>query len=412
MIRFFSDIQDVKVTEKLVYKIIHQYGPIAKNEAFTHVGSSLATVSRIIDSLAKKGMIRVENEEIAGGRTPSTYTIDPEACYSFGAYISADVYGIGLCDMSGKILEKTAHLFSTNTRPAEVVDFFTQFITTVLSRYQIDSEKISGIGVSVEGPILREKGIIYHPYHLTEPGWEMVSLKDLLEMKTGHTVWVDCIAETALMSELVYGEHKGCAGAAYLRVDKGIGCAIYANGMFGMGSEDFSSRVGHTVIDFRGKTCVCGRRGCLETYGAMEEIAKGISARTPDLFTKNTAPMPNMENVWEKSSLLLPFESCRLSEDPAFREYFEELTDAFAVAIVNFLYLTSPKILFLAGRTIQHFPVLLDRMLEKIRQEYTPNLPQALQCVSTTLDDRRLITGSSFLVFNSFIQYFSHNVSR
>ncbi len=405
MIQFFSDIQDIKVSEKSIYKIIHQYGPITKNGILEHLQSTLTTLSRFIDSLETKGLILITNKGTAGGRNPAEYAINPEACYSFGAYISADIYGIGLCDMAGNVLEKTALLFSETTTPDEVAEFFQHFISWVLTHYQLDPEKIPGIGVAVEGPILREKGIIYHPYHLPKPRWDMVPFKDLLEMKTGYEVWIDCIVESVLMSELVYGQYKGCSRAAYLRIDKGIGCAVYSNGVFGAGNEDFGNSIGHSVVDFRGPLCTCGRKGCLETYASMESIVNGLLKVRPDIDLQS-AGYTHEKQAWEYSPLLRPIESYQSSSDFEVVHYFEVLAEVFAAAISNFLYFTRPHVLFWAGRTVTQLPLIFENVIEQIQYYYDQNFMQNIEFAQSELNDALIIKGAGFLVLNNYIGYF------
>jgi predicted NBD/HSP70 family sugar kinase len=309
--------------------------------------------------------------------------------------------------MSGNIIEKTAHLFDETTTPAEVAEFFNQFIDRIFSQYQLDPEKVPGIGVSVEGPILREKGIIYHPYHLPKPGWDMVPFRDLLELKTGHAVWLDCIVESALMGELVYGQHKGCTRAAYLRIDKGIGCAVYSHGAFGAGNEDFGNSLGHSVIDFQGSPCVCGRKGCLETYASMDSIVAGLQRIKPDIeIHMENAEYTDERQVWEYASLLQPIEPYQSSVEPEILHYFEKLAEVFAAAILNFLYFTRPRVLFLAGRTVKQLPAMFENVIGQIQRHYDQNFMQNIQVVQSELDDVQIIKGASFLVINNYIEYF------
>lgn len=406
MIRLFSEIQDVKVSEKSIYKIIYQYGPITKNGILNHLQSSLTTISRFIDNLEKNGLIRACNKETAGGRSPLEYAINPEACYAFGAYISADVYGIGLCDIAGNILDKISHPLNETINPSEVANVWAQFVNRTVSEHGVNTEKIAGIGVSVEGPILKDKGIIYHPYHLGGAGWDLVPIKDLVEMKTGHTAWLDCIVEASLLSELVYGPHKGFPSAAYLRIDKGIGCAIYLNGAPGIGREDFAYSLGHSVIDFKGKPCFCGRRGCLETYGSMDAIVAGIKAITPEIDLSAAEIPESFEEVWESSAILRPVEPFQFSDDPRFKHYFEELAEVFAVAISNFLYFTRPRLLFLTGRTVKQFSGVFENVTDRIQQEYRRNPSEELRVVKSELNDKLVIKGSSFVAFNNYLQFF------
>lgn len=404
MIRFFSENPDVKVTERLVYKLIHQQGPLTKNTMLSHVPSSLPTVSRLVDSLEKKGLIRIHNRETAGGRNPAEYIVNPAAGYSFGAYISAEEYGIGFCDLAGVIHEKTARSFAKNTTPTDVVEFFAEFMNRVPEQHRIEAEHIAGIGIAGIGPILKQKGLIYHPHHLSLPGWETVPIKDLIEMRTKYPTWLDSLTEVALLGELVYGPHKDYTNAAYLWLDRGIGSAVYSKGVLGIGSEDFSSSVGHTVIDFEGRPCVCGKRGCLETYASIDAIVDDVRSLKPEILVNE--PTPCTENIWNCSPDLQTIAPYQHADDPQLKAYFERLSRAFTSAISNFLYLSRPTTLFLAGRTAKHFPSLINTVLERLRREYDHNLAKELQCISSDLTDELLIQGASFLVFNNYIQYF------
>lgn len=404
MIQLFSEVPDVKVTERLIYKIIHQHGPLTKNTMLQHVPSSLPTVSRLVDSLEKKGLIQINNKETAGGRNAAEYVINPAAGYAFGAYICSEAYGIGICDIAGNIHEKTARLFQKTTMPSDVVEFFAEFINRMSPQYQDETQSISGIGVAGIGPILKPKGMIYYPHHLSLPGWETVPIKDLIEMKTKYPTWLDSLTEVALLGELVYGPHKEYTNAAYLWLDRGIGSAIYSKGVLGIGSEDFSSSVGHTVIDFQGKLCVCGKRGCLETYASMDAIVEAIQSFKPELSQIDTTPCE--ESIWHCSPKLQAIAQYQESDDPRLQMYFETLTRALTAAISNFLYLSRPTTLFLAGRTVQHFPALIAQVLERLRQEYDRNFAKDLQVTPSKLTDELLIQGASFLVFNNYIHYF------
>lgn len=407
MLRFFSDIQDLKIIEKLLYKLVHQYGPVTKNDVLTHVGSSLTTVSRIIDSLTQKGFIQIENKEVAGGRTPSKYVVTPDACYSFGAYIGREICGIGLCDIAGNILEKTETFLEKTTTPVEVAEFFAQFIQTALSKYPIVKEKIPGLGVAVAGPILKDKGMMYYPHYMVPNGWDIVSIRDLLEMKTGYSVWIDTLTEILLLNELVYGQHKGCPNLAYFWIDQGVGGAFYSNGTFGMRNQDMSSSVGHMVIDFKGnRPCMCGRNGCLQTYLSVEAILSGIRAIKPKREISVDQAEYTPEQWWDFRPELRSVEHYQYSQEPELQRFFQEISEAFSVATFNFLHLTRPEILFWGGRIAKQLPSVFEPALEKIQTEYARRFEQELRCVQSHVTGDMLIAGAGFLVFDNYIQYF------
>ena len=249
MLREFSEkTKEIKISEKAVYRIIYQYGPVTKTEIANQLDSSLTTVSRFIDTLSDKKLISEINKKEISGRKAFKYIIDPNSGFAFGAFITSDLYGISICSIGGEIIDSVEFPLTQDVKPHDVADTFASYINETSQKYIDNKNSIMGCGIAAMGPIIKSKGIIFHPYHFKSPDWNFVSIKDLIEFKTGVDTWVDNITQTALLSEIIYGNYKDLSSAAYISMDRGIGCAIYSQGILGLGSGDTNiSNIGHKI---------------------------------------------------------------------------------------------------------------------------------------------------------------------
>ena len=86
---------------------------------------------------------------------------------------------------------------------------------------------------------------------------------------------------------LAYAEKK-CLGALcdggeeardliFINVCDGVGAGIISEGAILTGPYNTAGEFGHVSVDFRGKTCACGNRGCLEQYVNLNAILKSAA---------------------------------------------------------------------------------------------------------------------------------------
>ena len=74
--------------------------------------------------------------------------------------------------------------------------------------------------------------------------------------------------------EWIYGAAKGCNDFVCVLVGTGVGGAIVRNGQMQNGCSNTCGEIGHMTIDFDGRLCSCGNRGCLEAYTGGWAIAE------------------------------------------------------------------------------------------------------------------------------------------
>ncbi|MCF6360797.1 MAG: ROK family protein [Cyclobacteriaceae bacterium] len=83
-------------------------------------------------------------------------------------------------------------------------------------------------------------------------------------------------ANAAAIGEMTFGDAKGMKDFIVFTLGTGLGSGIVANGEVIYGSDGFAGEIGHTLVNVFGRTCGCGRKGCLETYVSATGIKRTV----------------------------------------------------------------------------------------------------------------------------------------
>ena len=82
----------------------------------------------------------------------------------------------------------------------------------------------------------------------------------------------------------------------YVNVCEGVGAGILSGGEIFTGKDNFAGEIGHVSINYNGRPCSCGGRGCLEQYvnvdAVIERIAQIAAFRPVETLTQLQAEHP------------------------------------------------------------------------------------------------------------------------
>lgn len=85
-------------------------------------------------------------------------------------------------------------------------------------------------------------------------------------------VAADNDARVAMAGEVAWGAARGCRHALMLTLGTGVGGAVLSDGQLVHGSSNVAGHLGHITVDPEGPLCICGNRGCLETFFSARAI--------------------------------------------------------------------------------------------------------------------------------------------
>lgn len=82
-------------------------------------------------------------------------------------------------------------------------------------------------------------------------------------------------ANAAAIGEMVYGVARGMKNFIVITLGTGVGSGIVVNGQLLYGHDGFAGELGHVIMRREnGRTCGCGRTGCLEAYCSATGVAR------------------------------------------------------------------------------------------------------------------------------------------
>ena len=81
-------------------------------------------------------------------------------------------------------------------------------------------------------------------------------------------------ANAAAIGEMTYGVARGMTNFIDITLGTGVGSGIVINGQMVYGSDGFAGELGHMVVRPDGRSCGCGRKGCLEAYCSATGVAR------------------------------------------------------------------------------------------------------------------------------------------
>jgi predicted NBD/HSP70 family sugar kinase len=105
------------------------------------------------------------------------------------------------------------------------------------------------------------------------PAWAQVDPRhELAALLPGFAVHVANEADLGALGEYVFGWGEGKRDLTYVKLGTGIGGGVVMGGRLHRSSGGPVMEIGHITVDYQGRRCPCGNRGCLERYVGGREL--------------------------------------------------------------------------------------------------------------------------------------------
>jgi len=200
--------------------------------------------------------------------------------FSVGIDIGGTNIAWGIVDDKGNILNK----YSWPTQSYTDITTLCIDIKKTLDDLGI-LQFIKGIGIGTPAADA-ELGIINNSSNLPWKG--IVPIVELFAQHFTTPIFIDNDARAAAWGEKVYGAAQAITDYAYVTLGTGVGCGIVLNNKILIGAHKYAGEIGHIILKKDGRTCGCGRNGCLETYVSTSGIAETYNELSNDKKVKNS----------------------------------------------------------------------------------------------------------------------------
>jgi predicted NBD/HSP70 family sugar kinase len=215
------------------------------------------------------------------------------------------------------------------------------------------------------------------------PAWAQVDpQRELAALMPGFAVHVENEANLGALGEYVFGWGEGKQDLAYVKLGTGIGGGMVLGGSLHRGSGGTAMEIGHITVDYQGRRCPCGNRGCLERYvGGRELLA---SARKDGLEIEDIPSLVSRAR----------------SGDAACRRIIHEAASLIGIAVGTLASLSSPELVVLGGSLSAAGDLLTQPLRTALDQTAFPAATASMSVKVARLSQWASACGAIALVFD------------
>ena len=215
--------------ERLVLSLVRRNGYLAKSQIARRSGLSAQTVSVIMRSLEKDGLLLKGKPQRGQVGQPSIpMSLNPNGVFSFGLKIGRRSADLVLVDFLGQELGSISKVFDYPI-PSDIIVFVETGIAVLREKLsQSHQKRIAGLGVSIPSELWNWAEKINAPQDLMDV-WKNNDFQSKLEAISSLPVSMQNDATAACGAELVFGHGKELADFVYFFIGTFIGGGVVLN---------------------------------------------------------------------------------------------------------------------------------------------------------------------------------------
>ncbi|MBQ9678743.1 MAG: ROK family protein [Prevotella sp.] len=306
-----------------------------------------------------------------------------------GVDISNELTTYAIVDIRGNIIAEDS--FAT-TDYQDINNFVSVLSEKIVEIVEANGgyEKIRSVGISSPSASFISGSLVNAP---NLPWKGVIPLAAMLRDRLGLAVALANDAHVSALGEHTFGSAHGMKDFIVINLGVGLGSCFFSRGHEHQGFEGFAGEIGHTCVDEHGRTCACGKIGCLEAYVG----AKGIVRTAEELMAASDEP--SMMRDVERLSPRIIAEFCDKGDAMAI-EVFKQTGHKFGLGLANYASIVNPQAIILTGGISHAGKWLIDPTREAFEKHVFGNMRGKVKILVSELNDReRDVLGASALAW-------------
>lgn len=306
-----NSIEVKKINRQTIYKFLYRHEPISIQEIAYTLNMSLPTVTQNIKELYERGLvIKTGLFESTGGRKAKAISYNSIARYAIGLDVTRNHVGAVLIDLSGKVVKNQRRQFPFENSK-EYFKGVGRFVQEFIKDYKVNTGGILGVGIALPAIIA--------------PDRETVSYASVIDFKGGKVsafseyIPFPCVfindANAAGFAEM-WGDET-FENVVYLSLNNSVGGSIIIKKNIYEGYNHRSGEFGHMTIVPHGRTCYCGKKGCVDAYCSAKLLSDSTNGNIAEFFRLLSIGNRQQKLIWEEyvSHLVIAVNNLRMLFD-------------------------------------------------------------------------------------------------
>ncbi|WAC70455.1 ROK family protein [Microbacterium sp. SL75] len=364
-----------------VLSLLHSRGALSRAQLGAMTGLNRSTVTGLVMELTELGLVR---EAPSGERTGKvgrpTLDLEPED-HVAALSVRAEPHAVtvALVGLGGVVHARLRHDTATAPAPKRFVQIVASSVEAM--RADIDRHyRVVGAGLAVPGLVNANGSVLVSP----TLGWKRDPVAARLSDELGMPVAAGNDASIGALAESRFGVGVGVGNLLYLGgAMHSIGGGLIIDGTLLRGTSGYAGELGHTVVDPRGRPCVCGRRGCLEAEVSLDLLEPLLGRRKLDEDELDV--------------------ELGVARDPRVMTEVTRQVEMLSLALTNFVNAFAPETVVLSGYLGALLSVSRERLADAVRVHPLGAEGRTIRLERAHLRSRLMLVGPAELAFSDLL---------
>ncbi len=287
--------------------------------------------------------------------------------YRIGIDLGGTNIAAGIVDKDFRIIAKGSVPTESEKGPQHIVDAIAALSKKLCAENGIPLSEIDSLGIASPGIVDDETGEAIYSNNIKFHHFPILPLlKEQLDISEMH---IENDANAAAWGEAIAGAAKGSRSSVMITLGTGVGGGIIDGGKVFKGFNSAAGELGHIVIEYNGRQCSCGRKGCWEAYSSATGLIRTTREKLEECEKAGRATVMN-ELVREAGKVngRIAFDGMRRGDEAA-TEVVKEYISYLACGIASIVNIFQPEVISIGGGISNEGQYLLDLLIPAVRAE-------------------------------------------
>ena len=366
-----------------VLSLLHLDGPLSRGQLGEITQLNRSTITGLVTELSDLGLAREVSAPSRTGRAgrPTVELQADEHIVALSVRVESHAVTVALVGLGGVVHARLRHDTAKPPTPARFVEIVLSLVEAM--RADIDRHyTLVGVGLAVPGLVDGRGSVLVSP----PLGWRKENIATRLSNALRLPVHVGNDASIGALAESRFGVARGASNILYMGgALYGVGGGLILDGTLVRGTSGYAGELGHTVVEPRGRRCVCGRRGCLEAEVNVDLLFAVLGRRKLD-----------------EDELDVELGVVR---DPAVLRELGRQVELLSQALTNFVNAFSPEIIVLSGYLGVLYSVSRERLSDAVRVQPLGAEGRTIRLERAQLRSRLMLVGPAELAFAELLAH-------
>ena len=315
--------------------------------------------------------------------------------YRIGIDLGGTNIAAGIVDDDYKIIAKGSVPTKADRKAEEIMKDMGELCNNLIKEAGLSVDDIEYAGIATPGSADPEIGVVHYANNLPFVEFPIAAtLQKYLKVKT---VLIENDANAAAKGEAIAGAAKGCNHAVMITLGTGLGGGIIIDKKVYAGFNFAGAELGHMVIEYNGRQCTCGRKGCWEAYSSATGLINMTKDKLRETKEKDTIMHELVKENNGEVSGRTAFNAAKQG-DKAGLEIVDEYINYLVCGISNIINIFQPEVLCIGGGVCNEGEYLTKPLIEKVNKEqYTRDNAKKTQIKIAALGNDAGIIGAAVL---------------